>query len=258
MKYIILTLVFTLSLMAGVVKSPIVSVDAQNDIATIKIDYIDVGVNGFVVHSIAKNHTAILKNIVVSDYNKETKVATLKMSPYDALRNNALPSGRWSIEVGDMALLAFGYSRGILIAPNDEVYHRITRSMKGLQWIHPDIFATILSFNGHPTPLREDFNKLSIAVSVGLVFIYIEDRLYTVDSKSFKILNITEAKLKQNGVKLPFYSRVEEIDANWFGSGSNELESYEPYYYELLLEANPKNRELKKIVDDFNIKASND
>jgi hypothetical protein len=255
MKHIVLMLVLALGLVAGVVKSPIVSVDEENSIAKIKIDFIDVGVNGFIVHSVAQGHDAILKNIVVSEYDAKNKIATLKMSPYDALRNNALPSGRWSVEVGDTALLAFGYSRGILIAPNDEIYHRITRNMKSLQWIHPDIFATILSFNGHPTPLREDFSKLSIAVSIGLVFLYIDEKLYTVDSKSFKILNITDVALKQDSIKLPFYSRVDEIEANWFGAGSSVLESYEPYYYELLTEANPKNEKLKKIVDDFNKKA---
>ncbi len=256
MKYIVLALVLVLQLSAGVVKSPLVSVDKENSVATIKIDKIDVGMSGFIVHSIAPEHTVILKNIVVSHYDTKTKIATLEMSSFDALRNSALPSGQWSVRVGDTAVLAFGYTRGLLIAPNDEIYHRITRSVKNLQWIHPDIFATILSFNGHPTPLREDFTKLSIATSVGLIFLYIDEKLFTIDSKSFKILTLTDAKLKQNSTKLPFYTRVENIDAAWWGAGSNELTAYEPYYYELLTEANPNNKELQKLVNNFNMKAS--
>jgi Plasminogen-binding protein pgbA N-terminal len=256
MKYIILVLVLALQLSAGVVKSPLISVDKQNDIATIKIDKIDVGMSGFISHKIADDHTVVLKNIVVTSYDEKSKIATLKMSPYDALRNNALPSGRWTVEVGDEAILAFGYTRGLLISPSEEIYHRITRSVKNLQWVHPDIFATILSFNGHPTPLREDFTKLSISTSVGIVFIYLEQKLFTIDAKSFKILTITEAELKQDNTELPFYTRIEEIDAAWWGEGSNELESYEPYYYELLTEANPDNKELQKIVKNFKAKAS--
>ncbi len=256
MRYIVLVLVFVLQLTAGVVKSPIISVDKDSNTATIKIDKIDVGMSGFIVHTIVKGHTVILKNIVVSNYDTRSKVATLEMTSFDALKNNALPNGRWSVEVGDIAVLAFGYTRGILIAPNDEIYHRITRSVKHLQWIHPDIFATILSFNGHPTPLREDFTKLSIATSIGLVFIYLDEKLFTIDSKSFKILNITDAKLKQDSTELPFYKRVEEIDAAWWGEGSNELEAYEPHYYELLTEANPSNKELKKLIESFNKKVS--
>ena len=137
MKYIVLAFLLSLQLMAGVVKSPLVSVDEENSVATIEIDKIDVGMSGFIVHTIAPNHTVILKNIVVESYDASTKIATLNMSSYDALRNSALPSGRWSVQTGDMAVLAFGYTRGLLIAPNDEVYHRITRSVKHLQWVHP-------------------------------------------------------------------------------------------------------------------------
>ncbi|MEA2090913.1 MAG: plasminogen-binding N-terminal domain-containing protein [Campylobacterota bacterium] len=256
MKYIVLAFLVSLQLIAGVVKSPILSVDEKNSIATIEIDKIDVGMSGFIVHTIAPNHTVILKNIVVESYDTSSKMATLKMSSYDALRNNALPSGRWRVQAGDTAVLAFGYTRGLLIAPSDEIYRRITRSVKHLQWVHPDIFATLLSFNGHPTPLREDFTKFSIATSVGLIFLYLDEKLFTIDSKSFKILNITDAKLNHESTQLPFYTRVEEIDAAWWGEGSDELEVYEPYYYELLSEANPENIELKKIVDNFNMKAS--
>jgi len=143
-----------------------------------------------------------------------------------------------------------------LIAPSEEIYHRITRSVKNLQWVHPDIFATILSFNGHPTPLREDFTRLSIETSVGLIFIYLDEKLFTVDARSFKILTITDAKLKQDSTQLPFYTRVEEIDAAWWGEGSDELESYEPYYYEVLTKANPNNKALEEIVKNFKVKVS--
>lgn len=256
MKYIFLVLVLALELSAGVVKSPIISVDEQNDIATIKIDKIDIGMSGFISHKITEGHTVILKNIVVTGFDSQSKIATLKMTPYDALKNNALPSGRWMVKVGDEAILAFGYTRGTLIAPNEEIYHRITKSVKNLQWVHPDIFATILSFNGHPTPLRDDFTKFSISTSVGLLFIYLEQKLFTIDVKSFKILTITEAQLKQESTQLPFYTRIQKIDAAWWGEGSDELKSYEPYYYKLLTEANPSNKELQKIVHNFKEKAS--
>jgi len=134
------------------------------------------------------------------------------------------------------------------------VYYRITRATKQLQWVHPDIFATILSFNGHPTPLREDFTSLSKATSVGLVFIYLNEKLYMVDSKSFTILNITDAPLEQKSVKLPFYTRVEQIDAAWWGEGSDEMKSYEPHYFELLKEANPDNKQLLAEIEKFNQK----
>ena len=247
MKYIFLVLILVLELFGDVVKSPIISVNEDKSEVTIEVDKIDVGINGFIVHEIAEGHSNILNNAVVSSYNKETKVATLKLSEFNALSNSALPSGKWQVQVGDMAVLAFGYTRGMLIAPNEDIYYKITKHSK-VQWVHPDIFATMLSFNGHPTPLREDFTKMSIASSVGLVYIYLDNVVYTLDSKSFKILATTDAKLEQKNADLPFYTRVPEIDANWWGEGSSELDEYEPHYYKLLAEANPKNKKLYDIV----------
>ena len=247
MKYILLLLLALFELNAGVVKSPIVTLDSDEQTATIKIDKIDVGMSGFIVHDITAERTSILKNVVVTSYDKNTQIATLQMSDYTGLRNNALPTGNWSVKVGDRAVFAFGYSRALLVAPSEEVYHQVTKSIN-VQWIHPDIFATILSFRGHPTPLKEDFEAMSDASSVGLVFIYLDKKLFMLDIKSFKILTINDAPLVQDSVKLPFFTRVEEIDAAWWGEGSDKLESYAPHYYKLIVEANKKDKNLYEII----------
>jgi len=248
MKHIILLTFLVLSLFAGMIKAPLLSVDQTTGIATVKLNKVDVGVSGFLVHSIAKNHSSILWNVTVVNYDKESKIATLQLSEFDALRNNALPTGKWKAVEGDMVELAFAYSRAVLISPSEEIYHQITKSVK-IQWVHPDIFATILSYRGHPTPLKEDFDAMHIATSVGLLFIYLDKKLYTVDMRSFKILNISDAPLVQDSVKLPFYSRVDHIEANWWGDGSDELTDYESYYYMLLTEFNNSNKELYKNIE---------
>jgi len=247
MKYIFLLLVVAFELSGGVLKSPILTLEKENSVATIKVDKIDLGMSGFIYHQIASNHSSILKNAVVTAYDKESKIATLALSDYNGLKNNSLPTGQWEVSVGDTALLAYAYSRAFLIAPSEEIYHQISKSVK-IQWIHPDIFATILSFQGHPTPLKSDFTAMSISNAVGLLFIYLDQKVFMVDARSFKILSINDAPLAQDSVKLPFYSRVEEIDANWFGDGSDELEEYEPHYYELLVEFNKKDKALYEIV----------
>lgn len=248
MKRIFLLLLLVTQLMANVIKSPILTIDDEKEEATIKIEKIDVGMSGFIVHSLTPNHTSILNNILVTAFDEKTQIATLKMSSYDGLKNNALPTGNWKSEVGDMAVLAFGYSRALLIAPNEEIYHRISKSVQ-IQWIHPDLFATVLSFRGHPTPLKKDFSAMSAATSVGLVFLYIEQKVYTLDAKSFTILSISDAELEQTKTVLPFYSRVQEIDANWWGEGSEPLEEYAPHYYELLVQSNNTNKNLYNIIE---------
>lgn len=247
MKQIVVLLIIALELFGVVVKSPVIEINEDATEVTIKIEKIDVGVSGFIVHGIDEEHTTILKNAVVKSFDENSKIAKLTISEFNALSSSALPSGRWDVQIGDTAVLAFGYTRALLIAPNEDIYYRVTKS-SNIQWIHPDIFATILSFNGHPTPLRSDFTEMSTNTSVGLVFIYLDERVYTLDAKSFKILAITDAKLEQKEVNLPFYMRVPEIDAAWWGEGSDELDEYEPHYYELMVKANPDNRELYEIV----------
>ena len=253
MKQILLLTFLLLELFSATIKTPVVSVDDEKETLTIEIDKIDLGVSGFVVHNIASEHTSILKNVVVVAFDAQTKRATLKMEDFNALQNNSLPSGKWKVKVGDSVELAFGYSRALLIAPSEEIYYRISRSVN-VQWIHPDLFATILSFHGHPTPLKEDFEAMGISSSAGLLFVYLEKKVYTVDMHSFKILSIADAPLEQESAKLPFYSRVDKIEANWFGEGSDELEEYEPHYYELLVEHNKKNRAFYEVIKNGDVK----
>jgi len=247
MRYILLLLAIVFELSAGILKAPIMTLDEDKEIATIQVKKIDVGMSGFISHEIAPDHSSILKNAVVIRFDKDAGVATLQLSEYNGLRNNALPSGKWQVEVGDTAIFAFGYNRGLLVAPNEEIYHQVSKGVR-IQWIHPDMFATILSFRGHPTPLKEDFDAMAIANSIGLLFLYLDQKVYTLDIRSFAILSINDAPLVQDSVKLPFYSRVEEIDANWFGEGSDEMEEYEPHYYELLVEYNKQNKNLYNII----------
>ena len=262
MKYTILLILAVSELFSAVIKAPIISVDNDKERAKIEINNIDLGVTGFVVHHITPQHGSILKKATVVAFDKEKKIATIAMSEFTALRNNSLPYGKWKPAVGDTVELAFGYSRALLIAPNEEIYHRISKGVR-IQWIHPDLFATVLSFAGHPTPLKSDFNNFANAASVGLLFLYLDQKVYTVDIKSFVILNITDAPLKVKKEERPFYTRVKNIDAAWWGEGSDEMQEYAPHYYELLVQNNKQNRELyeivkshkelKNLVDEFEI-----
>lgn len=247
MKILFITFFVSMQLFAGLVSSKIVSLDEANEKATIEIEKIDVGMSGYVVHHITPQHSAILKNCVVESFDPKSKTAVIKMSSFDLLKNNALPEGKWEVQVGDNVQLAFGYTRSLLIAPSEEIYYQLSKAVQ-TNWVHPDLFATLLSIHAHPTPLQEDFKDLANASSVGLLFIYLEQKVYTLDIKSFKILSINDAALTQESVKLPFYSRIETIESNWFGEGSSEMESYEPHYYELLIENNKANKALYEIV----------
>ena len=230
----------------------------HDETATAKTSNLQVGVSGFIVRHLSDEHSIIIANATVSAYDASTSIATLNLQPYDGLRQNSLPNGKWKPEINDELVIAFGYTRALLIAPNEAIYHNITSRVKSLAWQHPDGFATTLSYAGHPTPLKEDFNNFCRGSATGLLYIYTNHALFTLDCKSLKLLQITPAGFKEKETKLPFYSRVDKINAAWWGEGSDELENYEPYYLELMIKNNQDNKTLYNFVKDSDINNSED
>ena len=240
MKNIFLLLMLVTGLFASSVSVTIDSVNKDASQVSVRLPNVDLGLSGVVVHDIDDKHSIILKKAEVVSYDKSTQKATLKLSDYEELENDALPMSSWKVTTKDRVVLAIAYKRALLIAPTEEIYHRITKNIK-LEWIDSDHFSTLLSINGHPTPLIEDFRSMSEKYAVGLIMIYLENKIYTLDAKSFKILTISDASFDAEAkkeIQLPFFSRVKEIDANWFGEGSSELKSYAPYYHKLLKKYN--------------------
>ena len=228
------------------IKAPVF--DVKDDIATIKIDMIQEGVSGFLVRHFNDDHSAIIANIMVLDFDAATSKAKVKFTPYNGLKQNALPNGTWKPRDGDEAQLAFAYNRAFLIAPNRKIYNDITSRAKSIDWVHPDTFATTLSYLGHPTPLAEDMQSYCNVSTIGLLYIYASQTLFTLDCKSLNVLQITTAQNDHKAVKLPFYSRIDIIREAWWGDGNSVLQEYDPYYMNMIKKHNKKNRLFQEFI----------
>lgn len=244
MRLLLSFILFTTHLFA-IVESPIhttiSSVDNDKETVTIATpQLVQVGMYGVIVHWFDSTHSIALSWVEVKSIEAET--STLTMIPISSLQQSALPSGKWVPKIGDEVLLGYNYHRALLIAPNPSMYKKVTAYHPERSWVHPDIFATVLSSNGHPTPLIEDFTSTCRANNIGLVTFAFDSSIITVDCQSFKILENKPTTEKIGDIQLPFYSRVSKINANWFGAGSSELKEYSPYYIELLADNNPDNK----------------
>lgn len=233
------------ALNAASITTPLLEVDTSR--ATIQAEHLREGMSGVIIRKFDATHSTIIANAHVEQLNPNNGKAILKLSEYNGLRQNSLPSGNWAPNPSDIAVLANDYERALLIAPNDETYDTITKSISGVEWIHPDNYATYLSYEGHPTPLKEDFNRYCTANSVGLLYVQSAETLFTLDCKSFALLNATPSLNKENKSLTPFYSRIPTIRAAWWGEGSSRLEGYEPYYLELIALNNTKNKQLYEL-----------
>jgi hypothetical protein len=75
MKYIFLIFIAISQLFSNVITAPIFDVDET--VAKIKVKKVYVGMSGFIFHKVAQNHGSILKNVIVTHYDSNTKIATL-------------------------------------------------------------------------------------------------------------------------------------------------------------------------------------
>lgn len=241
MKLLLLLLAILLALRADAIEGEILQVQQAGAIA--HLPRVDVGVSGFVVRHLDDSHSMIIADAIVRSYDSTKGEANLTLKPSSIQDSTNLPTLKLTPQRGDRVLLAQDYTRGLLIAPNEQSYYTLTRALKGELFIHPDIFAAHLAYRGHVRPLQEDFESFCASVTVGLLFFYIQEQLYTVDCRSFAILSTQEAPLGKQKAKLPFYHRFTHIKGGWFGKGSKEIEDYASYYKKLLKLKEPNTKE---------------
>jgi len=242
---------FPLFLFASELHLPVQSVNDEGTSATVSVQQIAKGVHGFVVRHFTKEHSVIVADAYVSEYDPSTHTATLHLSKYQGLKQNSLPNGKWKTEVGDEVVLAFAYSRALLLAPDEETYHIITKNIRGVEWIHPDSFATFLSYRAHPTPFEDDIADYCTLAEIGLLYNYVDGALFTLDCHTFSLIQITPVALKQKEQKLPFYSRVEEIATSWWvwGAASRPMEDYNAHYLGLIVKNNRDSKPLYNYIN---------
>jgi len=245
MRIWLITLIACSVLNASSITTPLLDVEESR--ATIVAENLREGMSGFIVRKFDATHSTIIANARVEKTNPANNRAILELSDYSGLRQNALPNGNWKPKPSDIAILAYDYERALLIAPNDDTYDAIAKSISGVEWIHPDNYATFLSYEGHQTPLVDDFKRYCTANSVGLLYIQSANHLFTLDCKSFTVLQTANFAKVSEKEQTPFYTRIPTIRGAWWGEGSSSLDSYEPYYLEEIALNNSKNKELYEL-----------
>jgi hypothetical protein len=245
MRIWLITLITCSVVNASSITAPLLEVEESR--GTIVAENLREGMSGFIVRAFDATHTTIIADARVEKINPLNNRAILHISEYSGLRQNALPNGNWKPKPSDIAVLAYDYNRALLIAPNDDTYDTIVKSISGIEWIHPDNYATFLSYEGHQTPLVDDFKRYCTANSIGLLYLQSAETLFTLDCKSFTLLQTTPFAKISDKEQTPFYSRIPTIRGAWWGAGSSRLESYEPYYLKEIALNNSKNKELYEL-----------
>jgi len=229
-KKIFIFFIVAISLFASIKanqKSQILSINKNRAI----IEDIDapIGSSGIVIHHFDKNHATIVAAAKLISKNE------IEFKIFSALKQEALPTPNIKPKVGDEVILNYLYDRGLIISPNFSTYKEIKNLHKDIEWIHPDLFAAELSKNKNPTPTKKDFKKFCEDYSVGILYFAIKNRGYFVDCYSFNKLSSEKIINNDKDIQTPFYSRVKEIETNWFNFyGNDKITNYNKYYKNLL------------------------
>jgi len=204
-------------------------INSSQRTATIKDIDVPVGSSGIVIHYFDKEHSTVVAR---AELIKKNKIA---YRLFDTLKQENLPTPKILPKNGDKVILNYLYDRGLIIAPNYKTYKNIINNYNEIEWLHPDLFAAELSREKNPAPTKESFKKFCNKYAVGIIYMAINNKGYFVDCYSFKKVYEEPLKIDHSEIKLPFYSRVKEIESGWFNFyGASEVKDYTNYYINLM------------------------
>ena len=149
----------------------------------------------------------------------------------------------WTDEELDQ--LAFN-DRAFLIAPTQEIYEKINAAYPDVTWLHPDLFAAYLMDIGHTAPVKGDFRQICLQYATGVVYLVNLNEGQVLDCQTFSVLKkdyITGRAPIQERV-LPFYSRIGDVNSNWFSYIINDVKTQDYYlYFDALLKGEIKDED---------------
>ncbi len=187
------------------------------------------GMSGIVIHHFDADHSTIVARAIYQGSD------TIVFDVYDALAQESLPKPKILPHEGDEVLLGYLYDRSLLIAPNLQTYQHYVATHPDTQWLHPDLFAVELSKARHPVPQKEDFKNFCNKFAVGTIHFVLKNRVVEADCYTLSAIHSDPFTIEKSTIKLPFYSRIKEIESSIFDFfGPKEIPDYFSYYAHLL------------------------
>lgn len=202
----------------------------------INIGNLIVGQSGVVVHLHDEQKKLIVANATV--INSDDTSSVIKFSKFDDLKQNALPTSKRNVEIGDILVLNYLYTSSLLIAPTQESFQIVRDNFKYNSFMHSDVFATYLKTQGKAFPTKESIQNFATKQNLRTIFVVINNKVYVLDTKTFKVLTNYNIKYNASKSQMPFYTRVEKIEDGPLSFDFFDFEEIKSYlkYFEFLLD----------------------
>ncbi len=224
MKKVIFIILSTLILMADglpqSIKSTISNISKNGQI-TLSTS-VPKGRSGIIVHNYGNGLFAITHTAISLGGNRA------KIGEYKALQHKSLPTIQTEPQKGDSLIFGNLYSNVLLIAPDEQSYSKITKSIKNRVWIHPDMYAYYLINSDESKITLKNLKKFAIENQIGLIAIVAKDGIRVLDPLSSRYLRKLPLNINITKAQSPLYARFEQIDTNIFSQADKK--EFPAYY----------------------------
>lgn len=211
-------------------KTKILETNNQDVIIADSSDFV-VGASGIVSHKFDEKTSSIIAQVSVM--SKGNGKAILRVEKFEMLTQGAFPDTNLQPQIGDDVTINYLYDRALIVTPNYETFHNVTKTYNSMTWIHPDIVAGYLTKLYRPNPDKKIFQQACHQNSTSIIFFAIKNNGYFVDCNNFHTVKTID--IKESGeMQVPFYSRITNIDSTWFSWDSATVVDYNNYYEYLL------------------------
>ncbi len=224
---------------------PIVEMDEDSQhYAYVPAFDLKVGESGEIIRWFNKDRTGIVAKAAVIEI-KDNK-AKIAFESFKGFEQKAFPIPLLTPQKGDEVIFRAFNDRAFLIAPTQEIYEKINAAYPDVTWLHPDLFAAYLMDIGHTAPVKGDFRQICLQYATGVVYLVNLNEGQVLDCQTFSVLKkdyITGRAPIQERV-LPFYSRIGDVNSNWFSYIINDVKTQDYYlYFDALLKGEIKDED---------------
>jgi hypothetical protein len=205
--------------------------DVTDQNAKINVSNLKIGQSGIIVNTI-DNNTLILTQAIVSESNNKT--STLKFIDNEIIPQDAIPTSKIKPTYGDKFILNHLYKTSILIVPNLEVKNKLLKLYPKQNFLNEDFFASHLKLIEVPLPTKNVITSFAQSQEIGTIFIVTEQKLYILDSITFKIIKSVPLEYNDTTTTLPFLTKIKKIETPFWSFGNRAIDDYNKYYLELV------------------------
>ncbi len=199
----------------------------SNNSAKIKIGNLKIGQSGIIIHNY-ENDELIVGTATVTSSSASS--STISINKSVALTQNAIPTSTRTVQNGDTFVLNHMYNSSLLLTPNFEVSQEVKSIYPKQNFLNPDLFAAFLKIEKLPVPKPKDLRKFCQDNDIGTIFIAVNNRLFILDTNSFKILNEVKLNTISTQTQTPFFTKVTGISKSFWNFSDKKIYNYNNYY----------------------------